>query len=327
MKRMKYKFLIGFIVIFITGAFAYTFSLGAGGKANNKPVEKDDNGSNDNISDISEEFNEDNTNKNNEDSTTDMVDEDNITDIVDEDDANNIVDIDREEITNSEKPNEDEQKDLIDSGENESKVDEPIETDEEDNENIEDDFSDAAFVGDSRTEGLFINTGLATAQFYTANGLMVDTAITKDAIRLDDGSKGNVIDALKQHDFKRVYIMFGVNELGWYSGTVFKNKYKELIHEIQKVQPDATIYIQSILPISEEKSKNDKIYNNKNVVKFNKWIKEVVEEEELIYLDVRSVIKDSTGALPKDASTDGVHLNKKYCKMWLKYLRENVKGD
>lgn len=305
MKRVKYKFFIGIIVAFITGMFIYTFSLGAGGDFNYKVVKKDDNGNNENINETSKESNNDNTNEKNEDSTTDMVDED---------DTDNILEIDKEEITNAEKPEGNEQK----------------ETDARDDEIVQDsidDFSDAAFIGDSRTEGLFINTGLATTQFYTANGLMVDTAITKDAIRLDDGSKGNVIDALKQHNFKRVYIMFGVNELGWYSGTVFKNKYKELIHEIQKVQPDATIYIQSILPLSEEKSKNDKTYNNKNVVKFNKWIKEVVEEEKLVYLDVKSAIKDNTGALPMDASTDGVHLNKKYCKIWLEYLRENVKGN
>lgn len=183
------------------------------------------------------------------------------------------------------------------------------------------DFSDAAFVGDSRTLGLQLNTGLTTAKFYAAKGLMVDSALTETSIPLGNGKKGTVIDGLKQKQFKRIYLMFGLNELGWPYKEVFVNRYVKLIQEIQKVQPNATIYVQSILPVSKKKSDGDTIYNNANIKKFNGWIKEMAEQNGYVYVDVASQVADSTHSLPADASTDGVHFNRAYCEKWLNYLR------
>ena len=40
-------------------------------------------------------------------------------------------------------------------------------------------------------------------------------------------------------------------------------------HLVRDAQPDAQIYIQSILPVSTEKSQKDKIYNNEKITQFN----------------------------------------------------------
>lgn len=188
-------------------------------------------------------------------------------------------------------------------------------------ENIQDDFSDAVFIGDSRTEGLQINTGLTTARFLAAKGLKVDTALTDRVIKLKNGSRGTVIDGLKEGTYNRVYIMFGMNELGWPYLDVFTQRYEKLITEIKKIQPNATIYVQSILPVSKEKSDKDSIYNNKNIRKFNKAIKEMVDKNGYTYLDVSSEITDGNSYLPSNSSSDGVHLNKEYSQKWLNYLK------
>lgn len=187
--------------------------------------------------------------------------------------------------------------------------------------NEKDNFADAVFIGDSRTEGLQINTGLTTARFLSAKGLMVDTALKNNVIKLKSGSKGTVIDGLKEGTYNRVYVMFGMNELGWPYLDVFTSRYEKLIAEIKKVQPNATIYVQSILPVTKEKSDKDSIYNNKNISKFNKAIKDMADKNGYIYLDVASAVKDSNSALPSNASSDGVHLNKEYSQKWLNYLR------
>lgn len=185
-----------------------------------------------------------------------------------------------------------------------------------------DNFSDAVFIGDSRTEGLQINTGLTTAKFLSAKGLMVDTALKNNVIKLKNGSRGTVIDGLKEGTYNRVYVMFGMNELGWPYLDVFTSRYEKLITEIKKVQPNATIYVQSILPVSKAKSDKDSIYNNENINKFNKAIKDMANKNGYIYLDVASAVKDSNSALPSNASSDGVHLNKEYSQKWLNYLRD-----
>ena len=46
-------------------------------------------------------------------------------------------------------------------------------------------FDDAVFIGDSRTEGLILYTGLSNATSYAYKGLMVDTAFTKPVINKD----------------------------------------------------------------------------------------------------------------------------------------------
>ena len=188
--------------------------------------------------------------------------------------------------------------------------------------NEKDNFADAVFIGDSRTEGLQINTGLTSARFLAAKGLMVDTALKNNLIKLKSGSKGTVIDGLKEGSYNRVYLMFGMNELGWPYLDVFTNRYEKLIEEIKSVQPNATIYLQSILPVSKEKSDKDSIYNNENISKFNKAIKEMADKNGYIYLDVASAVMDSNSALPSNASSDGVHLNKEYSQKWLNYLRD-----
>ncbi len=183
--------------------------------------------------------------------------------------------------------------------------------------------STVAFIGDSRTQGFIMYNGLKNVQDYSYIGLMVDTAITKQFVKTSNGNKITLLQDMANKNIKKVYIMLGVNELGWSYPQVFKAKYKELISEINKVKPNCKIYLQSIIPMTKSKSDSDKIYNNKNVAKFNQLIKEVAEEENVTYLDVKSVLVNKDGYLPEEASTDGVHIDKKYCKKWLDYLKNN----
>ena len=183
--------------------------------------------------------------------------------------------------------------------------------------------STVAFIGDSRTQGFIMYNGLKNVQDYSYIGLMVDTAMTKEFVKTSNGNKITLLQDMANKNIKRVYIMLGVNELGWSYPQVFKAKYKELISEIRKVKPNCQIYVQSIIPMTKSKSDSDKIYNNKNVAKFNQLIQEVAEEEDVTYLDVKSVLVNKDGYLPEEASTDGVHVDKEYCQKWLKYLKNN----
>lgn len=183
--------------------------------------------------------------------------------------------------------------------------------------------SSVAFIGDSRTQGLIMYNGLKNVQDYSYIGLMVDTAITKKFVQTSNGEKITLLQDMKNKNVKTVYIMLGVNELGWSYPEVFKVKYKELIEEIRKVKPNCKIYIQSIIPMTKSKSDSDKIFNNENVAKFNKLTQEVANEENVTYLDVKSALINSQGYLPEDASTDGIHLDPDYCKKWLNYLKNN----
>ncbi|MDN5352138.1 MAG: hypothetical protein PWQ12_1058 [Clostridiales bacterium] len=187
----------------------------------------------------------------------------------------------------------------------------------------EDYFSDAAFIGDSRTQGFQIQSGIKQGTFLTAKGLMVDTAFTKPVVDYQ-GEKIPVVEALQKQKFGKVYVMLGVNELGWPYEQTFVDTYSKLIDSIQAAQPDATVYIQSIIHVSEAKSSKDAVYNNAKINRFNTLIRDLAKEKNAVYLDLNTVLSDDAGNLFADASTDGVHLNPKYCKIWYDYLKDHV---
>lgn len=185
-------------------------------------------------------------------------------------------------------------------------------------------FDDALFIGDSRTEGFFLYTGLSGVDAYYSKGLSVET-IFSDKIVKNGKKKQTVIEALEEKQYAKIYIMFGVNELGWAFDYLFEEKYAELVDAITERQPDAVIYVQNILPISAARSRQDEIYNNDKVNRFNELIQDMCTgRPQVIYLDVASCMRDETGALPEGASQDGVHCTKDYCIIWLNYLKTNT---
>lgn len=191
-------------------------------------------------------------------------------------------------------------------------------------ESVTDDyFNDAVFIGDSRTEGFILYNGLSNVTSLTAKGLMVDTAFTRPAINMN-GEKLTVMKALSKIKFNKVYIMLGINELGWAYSDIFIKKYAEIVDYIKEINSEAQIYVQSILPVSYEKSSSDKIYNNNNINNYNKLILEMTKDKQVYYLDVAEAIKDDGGNLPVDASLDGIHLKKEYCQKWYDYLKTHT---
>ena len=184
-------------------------------------------------------------------------------------------------------------------------------------------FDDAVFIGNSITDTFMMYSGLNNATFYAATSLTVRSAYTKPVVK-DNGSKITVMEAIKKHSYKKVYIMFGLNEVGWPATSVFVEEYGKLIDDVKKAQPNAVIYVQSILPVSAKKSQNDQYENNKNILKFNRLIQQVVKNEQVYYLNIHDSLIDANGCLPAEASTDGVHFNKKYCLKWLDYLKSHT---
>ena len=185
-------------------------------------------------------------------------------------------------------------------------------------------FDDAAFIGDSRTQGLQLYTGLPNATFYATQGLMVDTFISKKFVKAG-GGKITIPDAMKNQTFKKVYIMLGVNELGWAYEKVFIQKYGEVVDKVKELQPDAKIYVQSILPVTKAKSDGDAIYNNTKISRYNELIEQMCREKGVTYLHVADAVGLDNGALPAGSATDGVHLNREYCYKWLDYLKTHTK--
>lgn len=183
--------------------------------------------------------------------------------------------------------------------------------------------SNVAFIGDSRTKAFLAYTGLTEAVDYTNIGLMVNTAITKKIVTNKNGEKITILEDLKNNNVNTIYIMLGINELGWVYNSIFIQKYEELIDKIKEVKPECEIILQSIIPVTKTKSDNDKIYNNNKIKEYNKLIKELANKKKIKFIDLVPIITDEKENLPENASSDGIHLNKEYCLKWLECLKNN----
>lgn len=184
-------------------------------------------------------------------------------------------------------------------------------------------FDDAVFIGNSRTEGLKMYSGLTNATFITEVGLTVDSIFT-DYCDISGGGKARAFDQLAGMEFSKVYIMLGMNELGWVYESVFKEDYGKIIDKIREINPDAVIYIQSIIPVSKWKDSNDEVYTIANVNRLNTQLRALADEKEVHYVDVAEGVMDDEGYLPFEATGDGVHLTPEYCVVWMDYLRTHT---
>lgn len=183
-------------------------------------------------------------------------------------------------------------------------------------------FNDAAFIGNSRTEGLLLYTGVNGINLaYT--GLNVSTAYSTPAIKVN-GTKVSVMEAQKSKTFSKAYIMFGVNEVGWMSGDTFTSYYRKIIQDVRAAHPDAIIYVQSMLPVTANFERERGDITNKKILNFNKRLKKLAKEENAYYLDIANAIADNKGYLPTNSSPDGYHLNQPSCEKWLTFLKEHA---
>lgn len=180
-------------------------------------------------------------------------------------------------------------------------------------------YKDACFIGDSRSEGFMMYAGPAEASYYVYKGLTVSGFFSTEFVK-DGDRKITAAEALKNKQFGKVYIMLGINELGWSYSSVFYEKYCDIIDYIREVQPDAKIFVQSIFPVSAKKSAKDAYVNNTRIQEYNHLIKKMCVEKSVVYLDVGQALQDENGNLPEEAAFDGVHLNKPYCEKWRVFL-------
>ena len=187
-------------------------------------------------------------------------------------------------------------------------------------------FDDAAFVGDSRTDGFLIYSGIGTGKNLTSNGLSIFKLEEKKALTID-GKEYTLLEALALKQYGKVYLSLGVNELGYYDDQGFYDAYCKAIDDIRACQPNAVIYIQGLIPLNEDviaQSGGPSYLANEHLLVYNDLMRKAAEEKQVVFLDLNPEFTGADGKLPADASKDGVHLRKAYCEKWLDYLKTHT---
>ena len=184
-------------------------------------------------------------------------------------------------------------------------------------------FADAVFLGDSRTEGFHLYSGLEEGQYLYAVGATVESVFTK-ATQETEAGKVPMLDALADMDCGKVYIMLGVNELGWPKADMYREQYGKVIDRIREEHPEAVVVIQSLLPVSAKQEAKGSYVNNERIAVYNGMLEELSAEKDCPYLNVAEAVTGEDGCLREELTSDGVHLNTAGCQVWLDYLKTHT---
>lgn len=193
----------------------------------------------------------------------------------------------------------------------------------------EDYFEDAAFIGDSRTLGI-ADYAKINADFYCESGMTIYKLLGEKGVKNPKtGEKVNLNEVLQQKEYGKIYIMLGLNELGYGNTERFYDKYKEVLEQIREWQPQAVIFVMANLHVSQEKNNYSTEFNNINVNDKNVSIAELADGINTFYIDCNPLFVDEGGFLKADLTFDGVHLYANSYSIWKDFLMEHgvVKDD
>ncbi len=188
-------------------------------------------------------------------------------------------------------------------------------------------FDDALVIGDSRMVGLRDYSMMKDhAVFAVMTGLTVYNALTENIVKdPETGKEVNAEYLLKNYTYGKVYICVGINELGIGNTSYFADHFGEILSVIRSYQPDAIIFIQSIMAVSARKSESDDVFNNININDKNAAIAQFADGEHIFYLNINEFFTDQcytphSGALLTELTTDQVHVYGRYYARWAEVL-------
>lgn len=187
-------------------------------------------------------------------------------------------------------------------------------------------FSDALFIGDSRTQGLELYSGVTGAVFYDYTGLTV-FGVNNPGLVTVDGRDCSIVEALeKGPQFSKIYIAFGMNELGYYNEENYLHAFGVFLEEVKSLQPDAVIYLQNLAPVDEDKCARygqAACVTNARVEAFNRLFARLAQDHRVVLVDLYAALSGG-GPLPENATSDGIHFTRPWYETWLTYLMEHT---
>ncbi|MDE7477247.1 MAG: hypothetical protein K2M91_04725 [Lachnospiraceae bacterium] len=186
----------------------------------------------------------------------------------------------------------------------------------------EDYFDDACFIGDSRTVGISQYAGIENATFLCKTSLSIYD-YEKPKITYED-EKVSVHDILEEYPFAKIYLMVGINECGTGTPESFYARYRDVVNDIRKLQPNALIFIQGNLFVTQEKSDESDVITNENLAARNELIATLANQKDIFYIDINESSLCEDGALVSDYTWDQVHVKAQYYPIWKDFLLQHA---
>ena len=179
-------------------------------------------------------------------------------------------------------------------------------------------MENSLFIGDSRTTGLADYSGMKGVDYFADVGMNVYT-VGKRVLPVDGFGEISLADLLEAKKYDKIYIMLGINEVGYaFEKTV--GVYGRLLDSIIRAQPEAEIFVQANLHVTSAHSARAKYVKNEAIDGLNALLCQLASDKNCHYIDVNPIFDDENGALMADKSGDGVHLRAKYYIEWARWI-------
>ena len=182
-------------------------------------------------------------------------------------------------------------------------------------------FADAAFFGNSLMEGLSGFGGLENGTFFAHAKTALYNMDTELSAVLDGGDAGTIYQALTQQQYGKIYVLLGLNEIGW-DADFFAERYEVFLERLRQDEPNAEIYIISLSPVTREVSESHDFFNMDRVRDYNTALLALAERTGCWYVDLCQALAGEDGYLPAEcAAVDGLHFTTDAYLLWADYLR------
>ncbi len=181
-------------------------------------------------------------------------------------------------------------------------------------------MNDTLFIGDSRTVGIREYSGLKNADFFCSVGLNIFDA-ANETLSVENVGDVTLSGLLSQKKYTKIYIMLGINEVGYPHSSIV-DKYSKVLDMIKTKQPDASIFIEANLHVSKSRSDSDSVVNNAAINDLNTKLSALADGSRVFYIDANSIFDDESGSLSSDMTSDGTHLYAKYYPTWVEWISQ-----
>lgn len=167
-------------------------------------------------------------------------------------------------------------------------------------------FENTLILGDYIAQGLYEQEVLGESFVLASEDASV--------AGMDDAQMITNLEAAAKQKPKVLFLMLGINDVTMEGGSAdtFEGNYRAFLERVTEKLPDAKIFVNSILPVTEEAAAETSAYAN--IPEYNKRLQALCKEAGAIYIDNDSLVKDE---YYKD---DGTHMKKKFYKLWAKQM-------
>lgn len=127
---------------------------------------------------------------------------------------------------------------------------------------------------------------------------------------------------------KKIFLMIGINDLS--SGTsidTIASRIALIVDEIKAKSPVTKIYLQSVLPVTDEKKMfSGHTSRGKDIAPLNELIRQIAIEKAITYIDLYTAfINPQTNKLDVKYSNDGLHLLGSGYQYWATLIKPYLK--